>query len=276
MKERIINFKLIKFSVVLCMGIFIGIIARWDSDLSSPEEIALVQKVDTVKAAPSVAHENQQYSQELKLEVITLRKRVLLLEQELIEQRQTGNSITANTSSKTIPAKKLTLENLLKAGVTEMIAEDIINRMSQHKFLLLELQNHAKREGRLNSSSYFKERRKLMQIIPSVRKAIGNDAYDRYLYETAQNNRVIVRTVMKGSPAEQLGVQNGDIILTYANEKVLTRRDLPAFTTEGTVGEYVNLNILREGKLQNIVIPRGPLGVTLSKAILDPQTEYNY
>ena len=157
-----------------------------------------------------------------------------------------------------------------------MIAEDIINRMSQHEFLLLELQNHAKREGRLNSSSYFNERRKLMQTIPSVRKAIGNDAYDRYLFQTSQNNRLTVKTVMTGSPARKLGLQNGDIILTYANEKVLTWRDLRELTSEGIVGEYVNLNILRDGKLQNILIPRGPLGVTLGKAILDPQTEYNY
>ena len=160
--------------------------------------------------------------------------------------------------------------------MTETIAEDIINRMSQHKFLLLELQNHAKREGRLNSSSYFKERRRLMDTVPSLQKAIGNDAYDRYLYETSQNNRVIVKTVMKSSPAEKLRLQNGDIILAYANEKVLTWRDLRDLTAEGIVGEYVNLNILREVKLQNILIPRGPLGVTLGTAILDPQAEYNY
>lgn len=258
------------------MGILIGIIARWNNNPFIPEVTDSVQKLDTVKAAPSTTLENQQYPQELELEVKALRKRVLLLEQELVEQRQTGNSIPTNTSSKTIPAKKLTLENLLKAGVTEMIAEDSINRMSQHEFLLLELQNHAKREGRQNSSGYFNERRKLMQTIPSVRKAIGNDAYDRYLFQTSQNNRLTVKTVMTGSPARKLGLQNGDIILTYANEKVLTWRDLRELTAEGIVGEYVNLNILRNGKLQNILIPRGPLGVTLGKAILDPQIEYNY
>lgn len=258
------------------MGILIGVLAKWDNDLSDPKEIASVQKLVAAKVVPSTTSENKQYSQELKLEVIALRKRVLLLEQELIKQRKTANPIPADASSKKIPAKKLTLENLLKAGVAEMIAEDIINRMSQHEFLLLELQNHAKREGRLNSSTYFKERRELMKMIPSVRKAIGNEAYDRYLFQTSQNNRVTVKTVMTGSPAKKLGLQNGDIILSYANEKVLTWRDLRELTAQGIVGEYVNLNILRNEKLQDIQIPRGPLGVTLGKAILDPQAEYNY
>jgi len=81
---------------------------------------------------------------------------------------------------------------------------------------------------------------------------------------------------MNGYHAEHVGIQNGDMILSYASKKVLTGRGLQELTAEGIVGEYVNLNILRDGKLQNIQIPRGPLGVTLGKAILNQQTEYNY
>lgn len=258
------------------MGIIIGLLTRWDNDPPRPEVTGSVQKADTVEVAPFAIIEDQQYQQELEVEVTELRERVSVLEQALAGQQQTDDPISTDTPSKTVPAKRLTLENLIKAGVTETIAEDTINRMSQHEFLLLELHNQAKREDRLNSSRYFQERRKLMDRAPSVREAIGNDAYDRYLYETSQNNRVIVKTVMKGSPAEQLGVQNGDIVLTYANEKVLRWQDLRELTAEGIVGEYVNLNILRDGRLQNILIPRGPLGVTLGTAILDPQAEYNY
>lgn len=259
------------------MGIVIGLLAGWDNDQPKSEITSPEQKVDTTVEDVSFATiGNQQYQKELEIEVTDLRERVSLLEQELIEQKQAGNSISAEARSKNIPSNKPTLENLIKAGVTETIAEDIINRMSQHDFLLLELNNHAKREGRLNSSSYFKERRELMDTAPSLQKAIGNEAYDLYLYETSQNNRVTVRSIMNGSPAEQLGIQNGDIILSYASKKVLTGRGLQELTAEGIVGEYVNLNILRDGQLQNILIPRGPLGVTLGTAILDPQTEYNY
>ena len=258
------------------MGIIIGLLARWDNDPPRPEVTGSVQKADTVEVAPFAIIENQQYQQELEVEVTELHERISVLEQELAEQQRIDKPAPTDTPSKTVPAKKLTLENLLKASVTETIAEDTINRMSQHEFLLLELHNQAKREGRLNSSRYFKERRKLLDTAPSLRNAIGNDAYDRYLYETSQNNRVIVKTVMKGSPAEQLGVLNGDIILSYANEKVLTWQDLRELTAEGIVGEYVDLNILRDGQLQNILIPRGPLGVTLGTTTLDPQAVYNY
>ena len=258
------------------MGIIIGLLAGLDNDLPMLEVTELAQKVDTVETIPFPIIEDQQYQQGLEVEVTELRERVAVLEQALIEQQQADKPISTDTPSKTIPTEKLTAGNLIKAGVTETIAEDTINRMSQHEFLLLELHNQAKREGRLNSSRYFKERRELMGTAPSLRKAIGNDAYDRYLYETSQNNRVIVKTIMKGSPAEQLGVLNGDIILSYSNEKVLTWRDLRELTAEGIVGEYVNLNIIRDEQLQNILIPRGPLGVTLGTTILDPQAEYNY
>ena len=75
---------------------------------------------------------------------------------------------------------------------------------------------------------------------------------------------------------DQLGVQKSDIVLIYANEKVLSWKDLRELTSKGVYGEYVNLNILRNQQLINILVPRGPLGVRLGTTVLDPELEYNY
>ena len=267
--------KLAQLSIVLIIGIIIGLFVRWD-DEAQPKLGNTVPNKDTDVTNPFAVITNQQYQQRLEEEIDVLSNQLKILEQKLKEEQQADKPDTPDSTVIIPPAEKLTIENLLKAGVTESIAEDIVNRMSKHEYQLLELHDRAKREGYLNKSRYFKERRKLTDNAPSLKKAIGTDAYDHYLYETAQNNRVIVTTVMQDSPADQLGVQKGDIIMSYANEKVLSWRELRELTGKGTYGEYVNLNILRDGQLLNILVPRGSLGVRLGATILDPQAEYNY
>ena len=105
---------------------------------------------------------------------------------------------------------------------------------------------------------------------------LDDDIYDKYLFSTEQNNRVVVTSVMTGSPAEQMGVLKDDIIMSYANQKILNWHDLRRLTSEGESGEYVNLLVLRNEQLINILVPRGPLGVKLTSTALNPETEYNY
>ena len=273
MLMKIINYKLVQFSLVLSMGIVIGYFL--DSDKPVTKVVYSEQKtgIDDSNALSGIKNQQQN---NLEIEAEELRNRVASLEQQLILQQQTDDLIQDDDSQDDAPTEKLTVENLLKVGVTEMIAQDIIDRMSQHDFRLLDLHDRAKREGYLNSPRYHKERRELMATAPSLRSTIGNDSYDHYLYTTGQKNRVVVTSVMSDSPADQLGVQKGDVVLSYANEKVLGWRDLRELTSKGVYGEYVNLNILRNEQLINILVPRGPLGVRLGTTVLDPELEYNY
>lgn len=224
---------------------------------------------DDIASIP--VHSENEESEEI---IVQLQEHIASLENEL--QRLKADAVASQSPGDNQPVEKLTVENLLKAGVTQGVAEEVIRRLGQHEFQLLQLQDKAKRESYLDKRRYYKERRQLMKDKPSLRQSIGDDAYDRYLYQTQQNNRVLVSSVMSGSVAEQLGVINGDIILSYADQQVINWQDLRQLTAEGVYGEYVNLKILRDHQLINILVPRGALGVKLTTTRIDPDTEYNY
>ena len=62
------------------------------------------------------------------------------------------------------------------------------------------------------------------------------------------------------------GVQAGDIILSYADERMFSWSDLRDATSDGERGEVVFLRLQRGGETLDISIPRGPLGVRLDAA----------
>ena len=62
----------------------------------------------------------------------------------------------------------------------------------------------------------------------------------------------------------------GDIVLNYAQETMFDWNELKSATSEGELGEYVNVNVLRDGETVSLWVPRGPLGVRLGSARVEP------
>jgi S1-C subfamily serine protease len=75
---------------------------------------------------------------------------------------------------------------------------------------------------------------------------------------------------MLGSPAEQAGIETGDVILSYGDRQLFNWSELQDATTRGERGEYVNVTVLREGQMLNLWLPRGPLGVRLGSTRVKP------
>jgi len=73
--------------------------------------------------------------------------------------------------------------------------------------------DRASREGYIGTERYVNELNELREQDISLRDEIGDEYYDNYLYTSGQSNRIRVASVMIGSPAEQAGMQNGDMIL---------------------------------------------------------------
>ena len=242
----------------------------------TPEPESDIQVIEQVQGTPVQSLTDTDRQQQFETEILALQKHIALLEQELIDQQNADESSAANSQPGDIAEEKLTVENLIKAGVSGAVAEDIVQRMSQYEFQMLELHDRAKREGYAGTARFVRERRELMASSPSIQKTIGHENYDRYLYLTSQNNRVVVNQVMTNSPAEQLGVLKGDVILSYAEQKILSWRELRELTSQGVADEYVNLTVLRNEQLINILVPRGPLGVKLTTTRLDPGIQYHY
>jgi S1-C subfamily serine protease len=118
----------------------------------------------------------------------------------------------------------------------------------------------------LDSPRFAEEMAALQSRRVSVRDEIGDDAYDRYLYAMGQLNRVRVDDVLSESPAAQAGLQAGDMIVRYGDSRIFAPDELVAQTRGGTLGEFVQLEIIRQGQRLALEVPRGPLGLRIDAA----------
>ena len=84
------------------------------------------------------------------------------------------------------------------------------------------------------------------------------------LFATDQPNRVRVNSVIGGSAAELAGIRDGDMVLSYAGERVFKPVDLRRATQSGVRGERVRIVVDRSGERLYLTVPRGPLGVRMA------------
>lgn len=100
--------------------------------------------------------------------------------------------------------------------------------------------------------------------LSQLRGEHGEPLYDWLLYMDGQDNRVEVSTVMRESNAERGGLEPGDVILSYNDERVYRAPELREATQRGELGETVRLEVLRDGRTETIRLERGPMGVQLT------------
>lgn len=159
---------------------------------------------------------------------------------------------------------------LVTAGVPETTAEEIIWRQSEVELEQLELRDKAIREGWFRTDRYYDSVRELDAEGLDLRAEIGEQAYDQYLFQTGESNRVKVTALIQGSAAEQSGLMPGDIIENYDGEPVFSLSDLRNATTRGTRGETVPVTIRRSGNLMEANVSRGPMGVRVEADSISP------
>ena len=165
----------------------------------------------------------------------------------------------------------VTTQSLVKAGIDAELAAAIIRRRNEIDMKILQLRDRASREGYLNSARYSRELQELRDQDISLRDEIGDDYYDSYLFANRQSNRVKVASVMMGSPDEESGMMDGDLILSYDNRKIFNWNELQDATSRGQRDEYVNVSVLRSGQLFNLWVHRGPLGIRLGNVSMKPE-----
>ena len=161
------------------------------------------------------------------------------------------------------------LTALVAAGIEPQTAEDLASRLDERTLQLLNLRDQATREDWVGSERFRDEQSALRDSI-NLRDEVGDSAWDAYLYASGQNNRVGIASIINGSAASNAGVQVGDVIVTYATERIYTVRELQSATRAGERGEAVILQVRRAGTLLDVSVVRGPLGVTLTAGRENP------
>ena len=162
-------------------------------------------------------------------------------------------------------------QKLLAAGLAQDAVERITRHIGENRLALLELRNRAIREDWMDTPEYVEQMQQLRNPAQGIREQEGDAVYDQYLYVAGRPNRVLVTEVYPGSTAQQAGIQPHDVILSYAQQRIFSMRELQRATTEGDDGEMVLVELLRDGQRLDTSVERGPLGIALTATRLPPE-----
>ncbi len=148
-------------------------------------------------------------------------------------------------------------------GVGIHAAEADRLRESYDEMVMERLQlRHLSERGEIDEEELSAEETKIRD---HYRTELGDEAYDFMLYAGSEANRVGVANVMHASPAQVAGLQPGDIILSYAGERLFAPSDLVRATIEAEPGGTVPVVVLRGGEEYWFSVPAGPLGVAITE-----------
>jgi len=237
-------------------------------------------------AAESDDYTDLQRIEQLESSVAQLKQQLMQVEQAVEAANEAITTINeADSSASMATVKKddrgrfmvsamnqrlYNLDNLIRGGIDPLQAEAIIRRKNSIDLKRLELQDRARRENYISTQRYYDELEEINRLDVSLREELGDQRYDEYLYESKQNNRVRIASVMLGSVAEEAGILSGDVVLSYDNQQMFTWDELKDATASGELGEYVSISIYRDGEIFSFSVPRGPLGVQLGATRLQP------
>ena len=149
------------------------------------------------------------------------------------------------------------MEALIEAGFLPSQASMIVQRESELQMESIKARYEAEKSG--DPSEYWRTRNSSSE---TIRQELGDADYERYLTANGRSTNVAVSSVIESSPAQSAGLQAGDEIVRYAGERGGIMTDLTRETMNGTAGQNVVVDIMRNGNPMQIVMPRGPVGIS--------------
>lgn len=149
------------------------------------------------------------------------------------------------------------IERLIEAGFLPSQASMIARRESELEMESLRTRYEAERSG--DPVEFWRNRNSSND---TLREELGDEDFERYLVGNDRSTSVTVSSVIESSPAQSAGLQPGDEIVRYDGERVFNMSDLTRRTMEGTAGQNVVVDIMRNGTPMQIVMPRGPVGIS--------------
>lgn len=158
---------------------------------------------------------------------------------------------------------------LVASGLDETSARELRLFFEQLELERLRLRDRATREG-WDSARTRDEFTALEDRESSLRERLGDEGYAAYLYAAGRSNRVEVTNVLASAPAGQAGIQAGDQILRYGDERIYSPRELRSAIADGDIGDLVEVEVEREGESLRFYLSRGPLGVRTSSLSVAP------
>lgn len=251
------------------MASFVAQVASGDFSQSDPELVA--------RALDSLAH---------VLDEEIVERRILAEQLEELSgqftdlQDNLGTRVTeafaARTNESSVdrtPQQATPEARLAAAGFTQQQVATLGRRRAEAQMQQVELDDRARREGWVNTPRYYQELNAFSNDLDPIRQDLGDEAYERYLFAIGRPNRVTVGGVIETSPAEQSGLRAGDVIRSYAGERIFSNQQLTNLRSGGDSGAPVSVEVIREGVPLQITIPRGPMGIQIQMEVIDPTAQ---
>jgi C-terminal processing protease CtpA/Prc len=154
-------------------------------------------------------------------------------------------------------ANETRVASLVEAGLSPDRAEWILRRESELQMQAIQARFDARRSG-----EPFDPFNATLSPGAALRAEIGDAQYEQYLQGSNRPTAVSVGSVLESSPGQRAGLQAGDQIVRYDGNRVFDIGDLNRQTMVGEPGESVMVDIMRDGVPMQVVLPRGPIGVS--------------
>ncbi len=187
------------------------------------------------------------------------------LQQQIAESEELAGTITTDDDrldelwDEFAPAETDRRQQLLDAGFDASRADWLLERESALRVDALDAAIGPMDELAMRSAAR-----------TALREEIGDYEYERYLLATRQSTSVSVMQVLEGSAALEAGFEPGDEILEYDGERVFNVFELTDRARQGSRADPVVVNIERNGAPMQLVVQRGPLGISGGgKQVLD-------
>ena len=149
---------------------------------------------------------------------------------------------------------------LVEAGFSPDRAEWIAQRESELRMAAVQAQFDARRAG-----ENFDPLQQGLSASSTLRAEIGDVEFEQYLEANGRPVNVVIGSVLEASPGQRAGLLPGDEIVNYDGQRVFSTQDLNEQTVLGNPGEPIVVDVLRDGSPMQIVLPRGPIGVTTGR-----------
>ena len=151
-------------------------------------------------------------------------------------------------------------EQLVEAGLSPDRANWILRREAELQMAAMQALFEARRSGepvnRFNPA---------FNSEAALREELGDSEYEMYLEANGRSTAVVIGNVIESSPGQRAGLQAGDQIVSYDGTRVFNTWELNQQTMQGEPGQTVVVDILRDGMPMQVVLPRGPIGVSTGR-----------
>lgn len=233
------------------------------SDSSDSAFNAAAPVEERILALEQALIEERQARQLLEEELLVLREEIEQQDEEEIEtevqqmsaMEERRDAFRARRfGSSSSPGQ---VDRLVEAGFPVSQAEWIVQREAELQMERLQARYEAMRGN--EEQAFFG--RGFPQD-SELRTELGDADYERYLTANGRSTAVSVGSVISNSPAQQAGLQPGDQIVRYGGERVYSMMDVSEQIMQAETEGSVVVDIQRDGVPMQLVIRRGPLGVT--------------